>query len=422
MLVRVSSSGPRLMSAAMSSTTVSAKMTIQDLIAAELGSIVEIRHDLHRHPELSYQEKRTSGVVQRELAALNIAFKAGVGGTGVIGYLPATTVEGRTKPAAALRADMDALPIEEQTGKAWSSCTPGVMHACGHDGHTAMLIGAARVLSKVERPNPVLLVFQPAEEGGGGADKMCKEGALAGEGKGGIGNPAERIFGLHGWPTLTLGKVASKTGPLLAAVDDFIVTMKGTQCHGAYPHQGSDAILATAQCITALQSIASRNVGPLESVVVSVGAIHAGTANNIIPESVTFIGTVRTLKAETKTLVRERFFGIVENTARAMGCEAKIEWHDGYPVTHNEPSATEAFFSIAKRALGEDRVVRTDAPTMGGEDFSFYGHHVRACFFFLGLKNEGSAHVPTLHQPDFDFNDQAIPTGIELLVRSAIES
>ena len=195
----------------MLTATISAKMNIQDLITAELGSLVELRRDLHRYPELSYQERRTSATVQRELAALGIAFKSGVGGTGVIGYLPATTTEGRAKPAAALRADMDALPIEEQTGKAWSSCTPGVMHACGHDGHTAMLIGAARVLSRVERPHPVLLLFQPAEEGGGGADKMCKEGALAGEGKGGIGNPVERIFGLHGWPTILPKEVIRAT-------------------------------------------------------------------------------------------------------------------------------------------------------------------------------------------------------------------
>ncbi len=393
---------------------------ISALIRAELAEVTEIRRDLHRYPELSYAEVRTSGVVQRELSALGLAFKAGVGGTGVIAYLPATAPEGRIKPAAALRADMDALPIQEQTGKAWASGTPGVMHACGHDGHTAMLIGAARVLNRLERPHPILLVFQPAEEGGGGADRMCKEGALAGEGKGGIGNPVERIFGLHGWPTLPLGMVASKVGPLLAAVDDFIVTIKGTQCHGAYPHQGSDSILAAAHCITAIQSIAARNVGPLESAVVSVGAIHAGTANNIIPETVSFIGTVRSLKPDVKSLTRERFFAIVENTARALGCEARIEWHDGYPVTINEATATESFFEMANRTLGEDRVIRTDNPTMGGEDFSFYGHHVRACFFFLGLKPEVPADVPTLHQPNFDFNDDALSTGIEMLVRSAL--
>jgi len=393
---------------------------IPALIATELAAITAIRHDLHRNPELSYQEVRTSGVVQRELAALGIAFKAGVGGTGVIGYLPATTPEGRTKPAAALRADMDALPIEEQTGKPWSSSMPGVMHACGHDGHTAMLIGAARVLTRVERSHPILLVFQPAEEGGGGADRMCKDGALAGEGKGGIGNPVERIFGLHGWPTLPLGMVATKTGPLLAAVDDFVVTIKGTQCHGAYPHQGSDAILASAHCITAIQSITSRNVGPLESAVISVGAIHAGTANNIIPEAVTFIGTVRSLTPQVKALTRERFFAIVENTAKALGCEAAIQWNDGYPVTINEPTATESFLAMAKVTLGDDHVIRTENPTMGGEDFSFYGHHVRACFFFLGLKPEGMERVPTLHQPDFDFNDEALATGIEMLARSAL--
>lgn len=393
--------------------------TVNELIAQELPELIEIRRDLHRHPELSYQEHRTAGVVVRELERVGAAVKTGVGGTGVLGYLPATEPAGRGAAAVALRADMDALPIEERTGKAYSSCVPGVMHACGHDGHTTMLIGAARVLSKMSRKRPVLFVFQPAEEGGGGADRMCREGALAGEAKGGIGNPAGEMFGLHGWPTIPLGQVGSKAGPLLAATDEFTVKVRGVQSHGAYPHQGFDSILAAAHLITQLQSIASRNVGPLDSVVVTVGVINAGTASNIIPESVTFVGTVRTLKAETRALARERFYSIVENGARAMGCEAEITWEDGYPVTHNDAALTEKFFAVADAEMGRGSVLRVEHATMGGEDFSYYGHHVPACFFLLGLKPEGATNVPTLHQPEFDFNDDAMPIGMRLFVRLA---
>lgn len=393
---------------------------LRSLIAAELPSLRAIRHDLHAHPELCFEEKYISGVVQRELSALGIAFKAGLGkGTGIIAHLPATDPAGAALPAVAFRADMDALPILEQTGKAYASKTPGLMHACGHDGHTTMLLGAAKILNKMPRPRPVTFVFQPAEEGGGGADVMCKEGALAGQEKGGIGTPVGEIYGLHGWPTVELGQIASKEGPLLAATDDFTVTIRGTQAHGAYPHFGSDPIVASAQIITALQTIASRNVGPLDSVVVSVGAINAGTASNIIPQDVVFIGTVRTLRAQTRTLAKKRFFEIVEQTAAAMSCKASIEWHEGYPVTENASSATERFFAVARRALGPERVERLETATMGGEDFSYYGHHVPACFFLLGLKPRGAATYPTLHQPDFDFNDDALPVGIEMFCELA---
>jgi amidohydrolase len=399
---------------------------IKRVIAAELPALRAIRHDLHAHPELSFQEQRTSGVVQRELAALNIQFKAGLGaspgqpGTGVLGYLPATTPDGNSRRAVAFRADMDALPIIEETGKAYASCNPGVMHACGHDGHTTILLGLARILAKSERPNPVTLVFQPAEEGGGGANVMCNEGCLAGAGAGGLGNAVGRIFGLHGWPTFEVGRVASKPGPLLAATDDFTVTIRGTQAHGAYPHYGNDPIVAAAHVITALQTIASRNVGPLDSVVVTVGAIQSGTANNIIPQEVTFIGTVRTLRDQTKHLAKRRFFEIVEDVSRGMGCRAHIDYADGYPVTANDADLAESFFSVARRTLGSENVDRIEHPTMGGEDFAYYGRHAPACFFFLGLKPRNADTFPTLHQPDFDFNDDALPVGIETMAALAM--
>lgn len=393
---------------------------VKKIIDSELPGLVALRHDLHRHPELSHAEERTGKVVQKELAALGIKFRAGLAeGTGVVGYLPAS--DGAAGGGAiSLRADMDALPIVEDTGKAYASTNPGVMHACGHDGHVSILVGAARVLSKVHRPRPVTLVFQPAEENGGGADSMCKQGALAGEKAGGIGEPVSRIYGLHGWPQLTLGHIATKPGPLMAATDDFEVTIKGTQSHGAYPHFGNDPIVATAQIITALQSIASRNVGPLDACVVTVGAIHAGTANNIIPGEVQFIGTIRTLRGDTKRLAKERFFAIVEQGARAMGCEARIKYQEGYPVVENDPETTERALSVARSVLGEGRVERLEFATMGGEDFSYYGKHVPSCFFFLGLKPRNAATYPTLHQPDFDFNDDALPLGVELMCELAL--
>lgn len=390
---------------------------VRSLIARELKDLVGIRHDLHQHPELNYEEVRTSDMVQRQLTQLGIRFRAGIAKTGVVGYLPATTAEGNKLPAVALRADMDALPITEATGKPYASCVPGKMHACGHDGHTTMLIGAARVLAAMpHRPRPVVFIFQPAEEGGAGGERMCNEGALDGVGE---------IFGLHGWPTQPVGHVATRVGPLLASVDDVEMTVRGVQSHGAYPHQGFDPIFATAQIITAVQSIASRNVSPLDSVVVTCGEVRAGTANNIIPETCWTHWTVRTLKDSTRAHAKERFIAIATATAEALGCKAEITYRESYPVTHNDAHLVGEFFKVLRNmhAHGEPTHIagfsEVHHPTMGGEDFSYYGKKVPACFFFLGLKPDGAASYPTLHQPDFDFNDAAIPTGIEMFVRLA---
>lgn len=388
---------------------------IAPLIAREIKDLIEIRHDLHRNPELNYEERRTSDVVQRQLARLGIKFRAGVARTGVVGHLPATTPEGNALPAIGLRADMDALPIEEQTGKPYSSCVPGVMHACGHDGHTTMLIGAARVLAAMpHRPRAVAFLFQPAEEGGAGGEKMCEEGALDGVGE---------IFGLHGWPTYPVGHIATRVGPLMASVDDVELTVRGTQSHGAYPHQGFDPIVATAQIITALQTIASRNVSPLDSVVVTCGEIKAGTANNIIPETCWTHWTVRTLKDSTRAYAKRRFIEIATGVAASLGCKAEVTYRESYPVTHNDERLVGEFFKTARGIGGSPTSIagfaEVDQPTMGGEDFSYYGKKVPACFFFLGLKPEGAQRYPTLHQPDFDFNDAAIPAGVEMFVRLA---
>lgn len=387
------------------------------LIDRELASLRALRQDLHRHPELGYQEHRTSRVIRAELERLGIQHVSGLaGGTGVIAHLPAT------RPGATgcigLRADIDALPIHEETGLPYASTTHGLMHACGHDGHTAILLGAARVLLKLDRPNAVTLVFQPAEEGGGGADRLCNEGILDAKV---LGPKVDRMFGLHGWPDLDLGTLATRPGPLLAATDEIRATLTGLQSHGAMPHQGRDPILAAAHCIVALQSVVSRNVSPLDACVVTIGKIEAGTATNIIPRTASFIGTIRTLRPETREFARERVREIIEGIAQAMGCAADVEINSGYPVTYNDPALTERFFSVARAALGPEQIKLMPDPTMGGEDFSYYAQRVPAVFYCLGLRPKGASSSPMLHQPDFDFNDDAIGIGVEMMCRLAVE-
>jgi amidohydrolase len=393
---------------------------LTSLVEAETPHARAIRHDLHRHPELMFEEKRTSEAVRRELEGLGIEFVGDLaGGTGVIGFIPATGSPDRS-PTIALRADMDALPIQEATGREYASRNPGVMHACGHDGHTAILLGAARVISRIEnRPNNVLLLFQPAEEGGAGGQKMCMDGALDGTA---IGRPADQIYGLHGWPRHMLGNVSTRIGPLLAATDEFTVTVRGKGGHAALPHNSIDPIVVAAHIVTALQTIASRRVDPLDAVVLTIGAIHAGHAHNVIPDEVVMRGTIRTLKPETRALAEAEFRRITTHTARALGAEAIIDWEVGYPVTLNHAAPTERFRAIARRALGDSRVIEEPVPTMGGEDFAFYAEQIPACFFLLGLRPpEMEGDYPPVHTPKFDFNDDALPLGIELMARLATE-
>ncbi len=397
---------------------------LRDLIANELPELIELRHDLHRHPELGYAEHRTNEVIQRELSASGIDIKPGMArGTGVLGHLGSkgSSPESTNQRAIALRADIDALPILERTGKPYASTTEGVMHACGHDGHTTILLGAARVLSKLKaRANPVTFIFQPAEEGGAGGEAMCDDGALLGDGGGGLGTPVGKIFGLHGWPSMTFGHIGTRPGPLLASTDDFVVTIHGTEGHAAFPHLCEDPILASGHVLTAIQSIASRNASPTEAVVCTVGAIQGGSANNVIPASVRMEGTIRTLSDETRSQAKERFFELVERTSEAHGCRAEIDWHEGYPVTRNDPALCEHVLAVARNAIGGGRVELVPDAVMGGEDFSYYGLHVPACFYLLGLKAEGAGEVPQLHQATFDFNDDAIALGIEMMCRLAL--
>jgi amidohydrolase len=383
---------------------------LAELIETELPELIKIRHDLHRNPELAFNEVRTSGVVQRELAGLGIELRAGLAkGTGVLGFLPAT---GQAKQTVALRADMDALPILENTGCSYASETPGKMHACGHDGHTTVLLGAARVLSKLsDRPNNVLFIFQPAEEDGGGGQFMVKDGVLNGSV---LGPTADVIFGLHGYPGMTVGGVGTRTGPMMAATDMFKIVVRGRGGHAAMPHTGVDPILMASHLVVALQSISSRNVSPLDSVVVTVAMFHAGTATNIIPDTVELQGTIRTLKADTRSFAEQRLRSITANLTEAFGGSAEIDFINGYPVTVNDAAAADRF-----RATVENLQPDVE-PTMGAEDFSYYGLELPACFFWLGLVPPGQTSYPNLHAPEFDFNDAAIPVGVKAMCQLAL--
>lgn len=312
---------------------------------------------------------------------------------------------------------MDALPIHETTGKDYASTIPGKMHACGHDGHTSILLGVAKTLAAMdERPNNVLLLFQPAEEGGAGGKRMVEDGALSGKV---IGTKADRIFGLHGWTTLPLGKVATRVGPMMAATDNFDITIRGQGGHAAAPHTGIDPIVCAAHVVVALQSIASRNIDPFDSIVITVGQIEGGTATNIIPHTASIKGTVRTLLPETRKLAERRLKQVATGVAEAHNAKAEIVWMPGYPCTSNSAEAVADFMEAATRALGAEAVSDQGLPTMGGEDFSYYGSECPACFFQLGVIPPGQESVPGVHTPEFDFNDDAIEIGIKVFVELA---
>ncbi|MDD2867197.1 amidohydrolase [Neomegalonema sp.] len=366
------------------------------------------RRDLHRHPELGYQETRTSARVAGLLREFGFdAVETGLGGTGVVGVLhgaggPAADESGRIL----LRADMDALPMLEESGVEHASTRPGVMHACGHDGHTTMLLGAAKLLAASRNfKGTVHFVFQPAEEGGAGAAAMIRDGLFE-------RFPAHRVFGMHNWPNAPVGAFFTRVGPLLAAADEFSIKVHGKGGHAAQPHQGRDPIPGAAAIVLALQTVVSRTVDPLQPAVLSVTQFHAGTAFNVISELAELRGTVRSFDEETHERIYAEMTRIVRDTAAAHGLTAAIERKSSgyYPPTVNEAEATRFALGVAREVA--ETVVGDVTPTMGAEDFSFMAQARPGCFMLMGI----GPGAP-LHDPRYDFNDEAAPWGTAYWVR-----
>jgi hippurate hydrolase len=372
---------------------------------AELSDEVALwRQDLHRHPELMFDVFRTAGVVEEKLRQFGCdEVVTGLGRTGVVGVIKGRRGAGRT---IGLRADMDALPILEATTVAHKSEVPGTMHACGHDGHTAMLLGAARYLAETRNfSGTAIVIFQPAEEGGGGGREMVNDGVMD-------RFKIEQVYGMHNMPGIPLGMFAIRQGPFLASADRFEVEITGHGGHAAQPHDCIDPIVAGAQMVNALQTIASRNVGPVDSVVVSVTQFHAGTANNIIPQSAHITGTIRALKKETRALAKQRFHEIVEGVAALNRCKVTIDFEDGYPVTFNHADETEFATKVAQEIVGDDKVMTNVPPVMGAEDFSYMLEARPGAFICIG-----NGATAGLHHPEYDFNDKAIPYGVSYWAR-----
>lgn len=372
------------------------------------------RRELHRMPEVMFEEHQTAGLIRGQLDRLGIAYLPAPNSA------PTATVAciGDAKmPCIALRADIDALPITEATGAVHASTNPGRMHACGHDGHMASLLGAATVLKRMERDLDVCvkLIFQPAEEGGGGAEKLVQAGVMDGR----LGPKPCAVFGLHGWPGLPVGKVATRPGPLLASTDNFSATFIGKGTHGAFPHLGRDPIVAAADAVLSLQQVVSRDTNPVEGVVVTVGRINGGTAVNVIPPTAMIEGTARTLTHETRSAVQSALRRRLAGVAATHDVQLQFVWSEGYPPTVNTPEMADYVREVAAATFGADAFVPAAAPSMGGEDFAYYLEKVPGCFALIGLRPEGAKEYPGLHNPSFDFNDDALPTAIQLLVSLA---
>ena len=375
-------------------------MTIHPRIEAMSGEIAEWRRDFHRNPELLFDVHRTAQVVAEKLRSFGCdEVVTGIGQTGVVAVIRGKR-QGSGK-VIGLRADMDALPIDEQTNLPYRSTVPGKMHACGHDGHTAMLLGAARYLTETrDFDGTAIMIFQPAEEGGGGGREMVKDGLMERFG-------VQEVYGLHNLPGLPIGSFAVRPGATMAAADRFLITLEGHGGHAAKPNETIDPVVASAQIISALQTIASRNCDPLDSVVISVTAVKAGEAYNVIPQTAEMKGTVRTLSKDMRALAEKRLREIVTGVAAAMGCTAVIDYELGYPVTFNHAEQTSFVAKVAGSLVGSGNVDLAVPPTMGSEDFSFMLEERPGSYIFMG--NGDSAG---LHHPAYDFNDKAIPVGV----------
>ena len=382
-------------------------MPILNRIAEFHDEITAWRRDLHQHPEVLFDVHRTAGIVAEKLKAFGVdEVVTGLGRTGVVGIINGrTNTSGKT---IGLRADMDALTVTEKTGAAYASTNQGKMHACGHDGHTAMLLGAAKYLAETRNfDGRVALIFQPAEEGGGGGKVMIEDGLVE-------KFDIAEVYGMHNWPGMPVGHFGIRHGGIMAATDRFYITITGQGGHAARPQQTVDPIIVAAQMVTALQTIVSRNLDPLESAVLSVTMIEAGEADNVISQTAKITGTVRTLDGDVQDFIEARLGEIVPQFAQSFGASAEIRYARGYPVTVN--SAREADFAadVASEVAGAERVDRNTPPSMGGEDFSFMLNERPGAYIFLGNGDSSELHTDT-----YDFNDEAIPVGTSYWVRLA---
>jgi hippurate hydrolase len=371
-------------------------------IRAYHAELRELRRDIHAHPELAFQESRTATLVAEKLAAWGVEVHRGLAKTGVVGVVRGRRAGSRS---IGLRADMDCLPMHERNTFAHRSQNEGRMHACGHDGHTTMLLGAARYLAETRNfDGTAYLIFQPAEEGGGGGQVMVKEGLFE-------RFPASEVYALHNWPGLPPGQMAVRPGPVMAATDEVQITVRGRGGHGAMPHLAVDPVVASAHIITALQTVASRTVSPLDSVVVSICSMATSQVGvfNVIPDHVKLVGTVRSFRPETRDLAERRVREIAAKTAEALGCSAEVAYERGYPATVNSAREAEFAARVGQRVFGVDNVITEHEPTMGGEDFSYLLQARPGAYVFLG--QGGSAGGCLLHNPNYDFNDEVIPLG-----------
>ncbi len=383
-------------------------MPVINRIAEFHADMAAWRHDLHQHPELALQEERTSAIVRDKLTAFGVdEIITGMARTGVIGVIRGRAPGG----AIGLRADMDALPIEEATGLPYASVNPGVMHACGHDGHTTMLLGAARYLAETRNfAGTVYVIFQPAEERFGGGEMMVKEGLFD-------RCPMDLVFGMHNWPSHKAGEFVWRIGPMMAAVANIDIVVRGKGAHGAYPHNGTDPVLAASAIVMAMQSVVARNVNPLDNAVVTIANIAGGHAFNVIPETVKLGGTARWFTPAVGDLLEAAVTRIARSTAEAFGATADVIFERMYPATVNDAEATALARRAAEAVAGAGRVVEMERPTMGGEDFSFMLNAKQGNYIMLG--GARGAADPQVHHPKYDFNDDILPVGASYWVTLA---
>ncbi len=381
-------------------------MPVINRIAEFHPEMTEWRHDLHTHPELALNEHRTSGLVQDKLRAFGVdEVHAGIASTGVVGVIRGSA----PGPAVGLRADMDALPIQEETGLPYASQTPGVMHACGHDGHTTMLLGAARYLAETRNfAGTAYVIFQPAEENKGGGRMMVEEGLFE-------RFPMNQVFGIHNWPAAPEGVFTWRDGPVMAAVADIEITITGRGAHGAQPHQGTDPIVVAAAIVQGLQSIVARNMEPVEAGVVTIGSIQGGHIYNVIPETVRMLGTARWFAPEVGDLLERRVVLLATQIAAGFGAVADARFIRTYPATVNDPEAVAMCRRAAADVVGEAKVEHMAKPTMGGEDFSFMLNKKQGAYLMLGGRRTPDDAM--VHHPRYDFNDAILPVGASYFAR-----